>query len=169
GHLLDVARSLQPSRATAWAAIAMARRSDLEGRLASILSSDVKRRSSSRGAAVLAAALAVAAIAPFAAMQAQDSTLPRETEAVIRAANAQKNHELLDHAAAAYTNLAQYDVARQLLENSLAIRQQVSGSQSAAYAAGLVKLGDLAATRRQAGEAEAFYSKAVSLGDRPEV
>ena len=33
GHLLEVARTLQPATATAWAAIAMARRSQLEGRL----------------------------------------------------------------------------------------------------------------------------------------
>src|SRR5262249_28242531 len=37
------------------------------------------------------------------------------------------------------------------------------------YAAGLVKLGDLAVKRRQYGEADQFYAKAVSLGDRAEV
>src|SRR5437763_9170436 len=40
GHLLEVARTLRPVPATAWAAIAMARRSDLEGRLVAILDSD---------------------------------------------------------------------------------------------------------------------------------
>ena len=37
GHLLEIARSMQSEPATAWAAVAMARRSQLEGRLLSIL------------------------------------------------------------------------------------------------------------------------------------
>jgi TonB family protein len=169
GHLLEVARTLQPAPATAWAAIAMARRSQLEGRLVAILDSGVARKPSGRRAPLAAALIAAALIAPFAAMQAQDPAMPAEADATIRAANAQKNHEILDRAAAAYERLSKYDVAQKLLESSLTIREEVSGSGSAAYAAGLVKLGDLAAKRRQTDEAVAFYSKAVSLGDRPEV
>ena len=52
GHLLEVARTLQPAPATAWAAIAMARRSELEGRLVAILDSGVNRRPSGRRAPV---------------------------------------------------------------------------------------------------------------------
>jgi TonB family protein len=169
GHLLEIARTLQPAPATAWAAIAMARRSELEGRLVAILDSHVNRAPSRRRSAFAAAAFAVALAAPFAAMQAQDPTLPPELDATIRAANAQRNHQLLDNAAAAYQKLAKYDVARKLLDQSLAMREQTSGAGSAAYAAGLVKLGDLAVARRQLGEAVAFYTKAVSYGDRPEV
>jgi TonB family protein len=165
-HLLEVARTLQPAPATAWAAIAMARRSQLEGRLIAILDSGVQRRAWGRRAQAAAVAIAIALIAPFAAVQAQDPSIPPETEATIRAANAQKNHEILDRAAAAYEKIAKFDVARALLESSLEIRQQ---SGSAAYAAGLVKLGDLAVKRGQRGEALAFYTKAVSLGDRVEV
>jgi TonB family protein len=169
GHLLEVARTLQPAPATAWAAIAMARRSQLEGRLIAILDSGVARKPSGRGAPAAAAVLAAALIAPFAAVQAQDPTIPPEADATIRAANSQKNHELLDRAAAGYEKLFKFDVAQKLLENSLAIREQVSGPGSAAYVAGLVRLGDLAAKRRQTADAVAFYSKAVSFGDRPEV
>jgi TonB family protein len=111
-------------------------------------------------------AIAIALIAPFAAVRAQDPSVPPEAEATIRAANAQKNHEILDRAAAAYEKVARFDVARALLENSLEIRQQ---SGSAAYAAGLVKLGDLAVRRGQREDARSFYTKAVSLGDRVEV
>ncbi len=71
GHLLEVARTLQSAPATAWAAVAMARRSQLEGRLLAILDSGVKRHVPGRMAALAATLLAIAAVAPFAAMQAQ--------------------------------------------------------------------------------------------------
>jgi TonB family protein len=80
GHLLEVARTMQSAPATAWAAVAMARRSQLEGRLLAILDSGVKRHVPGRMAAVAAALLAIAAVAPFAAMQAQ--TPARQTTAV---------------------------------------------------------------------------------------
>jgi TonB family protein len=71
GHLLEVARTLQSAPATAWAAVAMARRSQLEGRLLAILDSGIKRHVPGRMAALAATLLAVAAVAPFAAMRAQ--------------------------------------------------------------------------------------------------
>jgi TonB family protein len=71
GHLLEVARTMQSAPATAWAAVAMARRSQLEGRLLAILDSGVKRHAPGRMAALAATLLAVAAVAPFAAMRAQ--------------------------------------------------------------------------------------------------
>jgi TonB family protein len=71
GHLLEVARTMQSAPATAWAAVAMARRSQLEGRLLAILDSGVKRHAPGRTAALAATLLAVAAVAPFAAMRAQ--------------------------------------------------------------------------------------------------
>jgi TonB family protein len=144
----------------------MARRSELEGRLVAILDSGVSRRSWGRRAQAASVAVALAIAAPLAMVRAQDPAIPPEAEATVRAANAQNNHEILDRAAAAYEKTARFDVARKLLENSLTIREQ---SGSAAYAAGLVKLGDLAAKRGQPAEADAFYAKAVSLGDRPEV
>ena len=71
GHLLEVARTMQSAPATAWAAVAMARRSQLEGRLLAILDSGVKRHAPGRMAALAATLLAIAAVAPFAAMRAQ--------------------------------------------------------------------------------------------------
>ena len=170
GHLLEVARSLQSARPTAWAAVAMARPSQLEGRLLAILDSKVRRDSAGHARAGLAALLAIVLIAPFAAMRAQDSPkpLPADVDATIRSALAQKNHEILDRAADGFEKLRNYDVAQALLQSSLDIRAQVSGQGSPGYAAGLVKLGDLAVKRRQPEEALAFYTKAVALGDRPE-
>jgi TonB family protein len=164
-HLLEVARTLQPARATAWAAIAMARRSQLEGRLMAILDSGVSRRPWGRKAQAAAVATAIALVAPFAAIRAQAPGVPPEAEAAVRAAMTQKNHEILDHAASAYEKLAKFDAARGLLESSLSIREQQG---TAAYAAGLVKLGELAAKRGQSEEAASFYTKAAGLGDRPE-
>jgi TonB family protein len=182
GHLLEIARAFQPEPATAAAALAMARRSELEGRLVAILDTRVNRRPAGRRAAVFVALAAVTLAAPFAAMVAQDASTPAgvrfrtnvtgqdaDIDATIRAAATQKNHEILDRAAAAYLNLSRFDTAQKLLENSLAIRGETSGATSASYAAGLVKLGDLEVKRHRAEEALAFYTKAVSLGDRPEV
>ncbi len=172
-HLLEVARAMHAAPVNACAAVAMARPSQLEGRLLAILDSRVNR-TPIRGAATPAmiALLAVLLVAPFAAVRAQEQpaqAIPPEIDATIRAANSQKNHEILEHAAAAYEKLQNYDTAHTLLESALTIRGEVSGQQSPDYAAGLVKLGDLEAKRNRSAEAVAFYTKAVNLGDRPEV
>jgi TonB family protein len=171
GHLLEIARSFRGEPATAWAAVAMARRSQLEGRLLSILDSRVSRKAARRASALAAAAIAIALAAPFAAVRAQttQSALPPDVDATIRAAAAQKNHEILDNAAAAFEKVQNYEVAGKLLASSLEIRGAVSGEQSDEYAAGLVKMGDLEAKRsnRIEDRALAYYQKAVALGDRP--
>jgi len=171
GHLLDIARSIGHVPTLVSAAAAMARRSQLEGRLISILDARANRQSPSPRAALAAALLAAALVAPFAALQAQDKPDPAiqpNIDAAIKAATAQQNHEITDAAAAQYIDARKYDAAQQLLENSLAIREQTSGQHSSAYAIGLMKLGDLAARRGKAGDATDFYGKAVALGDTPE-
>jgi TonB family protein len=171
GHLLEVARSLQASPATAWAAVAMARRSQLEGRLMAILDTNVNRNAASRVTPLAAALIAIASVIPLAALHAQDTSraaLPADVDATIRTANAQKNHEILENAAAGFQKVQNFGVAQTLLESALTIRGEVSGQTSPSYAAGLVKLGDLAVARRQTAEADAFYAKALSIGDSPE-
>jgi TonB family protein len=170
GHLLEIARSMQSAPAIGWAAVAMARRSQLEGRLLSILDSGVKRSSPRRAVGWMAALAAIALIAPLAALRAQDTeTVPADVDATIRAAAAQKNHEMLDGAAKAAEAYQKYDLARTLLNSSLEIRGEVAGQQSVEYGLGLVKIGDLERDRRNVDEAKAFYTKAVSvLGNRPE-
>ena len=167
GHLLEVARGLQSAPATAWAGVCMARPSQLEGRLLAILDARVNRKSPGRAAAVLAAALAVAVIAPLAALRAQNAQVPPDVDATIRAANSQKNHEMLERAASAYENLSQYDEARKLREAALAISAEVSGEQGPDYAASLVKLGELAHRQGKHEEGDAYYTKAIALGDSP--
>src|ERR1700691_3145507 len=137
----------------------MARPSQLEGRLMAILDARTNRKSPGPRAAVAAAALAVALVAPFAALQAQDkpdAVIQPAVEATIRAAIDQQNHEILDSAAAAYVKSHKYDAAQELLESSLSIRAQTSGEHSSAYAAGLMKLGDLSAKRGKTADAVDF-------------
>src|SRR5207245_3129280 len=72
GHLLDVARAMQAAPALGWAAVAMARRSQLQGRLLAILDSRVNRNAGGRASALIAVLIAIAIVAPFAAVRAQD-------------------------------------------------------------------------------------------------
>jgi TonB family protein len=170
-HLLELARSMQSAQPVAWAAIAMARPSQLEGRLLAILDARTNRQSPGRRSVLVAALSAVALVAPFAALQAQekvDPVTPPAVDAAIRAANDQKNSDILDSAATAYEATRKYDEAQKLLENSLAIRAQNSGDHSSAYAIGLMKLGDLAVKRGQGSDAMDFYTRAAALGDTPE-
>jgi TonB family protein len=180
-QLLEIARSMQSVPVLVSAAVAMARPSQLEGRLVAILDARVNRKSLSPRAPLAAAALAIGLVAPFAALQAQDkpdvgatirqdkpdAAMP-DVEATIRAAIAQQNHEILDTAAAAYLSARKYDAAQELLESSLTIRANTSGDRSSTYALGLMKLGDLSARRGKSADAIDFYARAVGLGDTPE-
>jgi TonB family protein len=163
GHLLEVARGMRSEPALAWGAVAMARRSQLEGRLVAILDSGVDRKTPGRTAAFGAALLAVAMAAPFAALRAQDQAsapVPSDIEATIRAAQAQKNSEMLVKAAEAFEALRQYDNAKKLLDAAIAIQEQ--GTL-------MVKLADLEEKRGQRKPAEELYARAAQLlGDRPE-
>lgn len=171
GHLLDIARSLQSAPAAGRAAIAMARRSQLEGRLIALLESGVNRNNPRRASAWLAALVALVITVPLAALRAEEGAqvMPADVEATIRAAAAEKNHAMLEDAAQASAAFLKYDLARKLLDSSLAIRAEVAGQQSVEYGMGLVKIGDLERSRRNFDEARNFYTKAVSvLAGRPE-
>ncbi len=134
-----------------------------------ILDSRVDRKPIRSAATPAIAAIAAALlIAPFAAVRAQQPVATPEVDATIRAANSQKNHEILEHAASVYENLHKYDTAQTLLESALKIRGEVAGQQSAEYAAGLVKLGDLALKRNQSDDALEYFTRAMAVGDKPE-
>ena len=170
-HLLEIARSLRSWPTATSTAVAMARGSQLEGRILRILGSRVNRNAPRRAVVALAACLATALLIPFAAVEAQQPTasLAADVDATIRAAVSEKNHEMLESTAKAAEVSRQYDTARRLLDSSLAIRAEVSGQESPEYGIGLVKLGDLERSRNNFPEAEAFYTKAVAvLGNRPE-
>jgi TonB family protein len=171
GHLLEIARALQPAPATAAVALSMARRSQLEGRLMAILDARIPRRQHSRTATLAATVLAIALIAPLAAVRAQsqaEQTVPPDVEATILAANAQRSHEILDRAAITYEQLRKFADAQKLREASLAMAEQIAGQQSAEYATALVNLGDLAVKRHALDEAINYYTQSLAHGDRAE-
>lgn len=72
-HLLEIARSMQSAQTAGTVAVAMARRSQLEGRLMAILDSAVNRRAPGRTAACITATIAALVILPLAALNAQET------------------------------------------------------------------------------------------------
>jgi TonB family protein len=122
----------------------MARRSQLEGRLLAILDSGVERRATGRMTALAATLLAVAALAPFAAMRAEtpaQQTAQPKVEDTVRF-----------RAAAVGASVAQQTMP-----------------PKADDAVGLVELGDQARQQGHIDEAIGYYDQAVAaVGDRPE-
>jgi TonB family protein len=169
GHLLEIARTMQARPASA-AGVAMARRSQLEGRLLAILDGRTARGQQGRAARAAAVVAAIALMAPLAAVRAQSQAEQNapEVESTIAAARAQKNHEILDQAAVSYEQLRKYAEAQKLRQASLEMAERLSGQQSKDYAVALVKLGNLARRRGAYQEATDYYNKALALGDRPE-
>lgn len=138
----------------------------------SILDSRINRRAAGRVAVLAAALLAIALVSPLAALRGQETPstqVPADVEATIRAAQTQKNYEMLDGPAAALITARQYELARKLLQSGAAIRQQVAGDNSVEYGIGVTKLADLQMKQNRFGDAESLYEKAVgAIGDRPE-
>jgi TonB family protein len=169
-HLLEIARGMQIVSALASASVAMARRSELEGRLGAILDSRTNRKAVRRATIMTAIAAAVALIAPFAAVRAQDQApqaIPTDIDATIAAAFAQNNYDMLDKPAEPLEALRQFDSAKKLLDAALTIRQRVYGASSVAYGIGLVKLADLEKKRNQPEQAVPLYSQGIQvMGDR---
>jgi TonB family protein len=168
GHLLEIARTHQAAPAGAAAGIAMARQSQLEGRVTAILDSNVKRGTAGRTALAASVLAALVLAAPLATVRAQsqaEQLPPPDVELAIASANAQKNHELLEQAAGAYEKLRKFPEAQKLREAALAMRKLAGNPQ---YAEGLIRLAELAQKRNAVAEAVELYTQAVQLGDMPE-
>lgn len=69
GHLLDIARRFRSARGSSFAAVAIARRSQLEGRLLAILDPGLSRRELTRTASSLIAFVAIVAVVALSALQ----------------------------------------------------------------------------------------------------
>jgi TonB family protein len=168
GHLLEIARTLQAAPAGASAGIAMARRSQLEGRLVAILDSRVKRGNPGRAALAVTLLAALALAAPLATVRAQsqaEQELPANIDLVIATANARKNHEMLEQTAVAFEKVRKFDEAQKLREAALALRKEAGAAQ---YAEGLVRLADLAKKRNATDAMVNFSVQAIQVGDMPE-
>jgi TonB family protein len=171
GHLLAVARAMRSAPNIGWAAVAMARRSQLENRLAAILDSRIRRNAPGRAWAIAAALAAVALVTPLAAVRAQDSakSASPDVDVAIRLAQSQHNYDMLDKAAETAEQQRDYETAGKLLDTALQIRKDANGFPSAEAAVGLSKLADLASKQGQNQRAEELYSQAAQiLGDRSE-
>ncbi|HEY4363163.1 MAG TPA: TonB family protein [Bryobacteraceae bacterium] len=169
-NLLEIARHFQKAP-LASAAVCMARPAQLEGRLLAILDATTNRSTGNRTFAAANVLVAIALVAPLAALHAQQAA-PKpnpDVDATIRAAQAQQNPDIADQPAQAFADKRDFDTARALLDTAAGIRAGVSGTGSVNYGLGLIKIADLEARRHNTSEAVAFYSKAVQvLGDRPE-
>lgn len=78
--LLDIARAMNNAREQSWAAVPMARRSQLEDRLMAILNANTPRQST-KSRTWIAATIAIALVAPIAAIRAQQPAQPLVTRA----------------------------------------------------------------------------------------
>jgi TonB family protein len=167
-HLLEIARRLSPAAASM--SLAMARPSQLEGRMLAILDSKANRKSAGRRSTLAAAACAIAVLAPLAAVRAQEnSTLPADVQATIRSAQSQRDPAMLDKIASAAENQRNFDVARKVLEAALEIRGEISGKNSAEYGMGLLKLAGLELRQHGLLATASLYSRAAEvLQNRPE-
>ncbi len=148
-HLLEIARTMQVPDRQASAAIAMARPSQLEGRLLAILDSNVDRRGVRRMAPVVAMVAAVILIAPLAAVRAQQTADPavRFRDQVSDAAGLVKQGDL------AVQN-------RQKAEAEQYYAKAVSMSDSPIVAGALMFLGHAAEELNNLSAAEGFYQRA---------
>lgn len=163
-HLLEIASSLRTPQIAGAAAVAMARPSQLEGRLHAILDSSRNRQTTPRAFGLVAALSAVALLLPLASVSAQEGAARAvpEVEATIRSATAQRNFRLVDDAARIAFDSGNLDAARKLLQASLAIRGEVSGQQSGDYAIGLMSLGELERRAGKLSEATALFEQSAS-------
>jgi len=165
-HLLEIARAMRSAPALGAAAVAVARRSQLEGRLLAILDAGRNRRSPGRAGAMAAALICAAVVIPLAALQAQDSSqaLPADIDAAVRAALAQRNQATLESLAKTAEAQRRFDLAEEALVGALGM---TPGPSSLEYGKGLVKL---AQVQQKGGSIQATetYRKAVAvLGSDP--
>ena len=160
--LLDVARSFRPAPATAWAAIAMARPSQLEGRLVAILD-PTARRGTVRVPVVLAtAAVALAVLLPLAAMRPAPQE-PQSPSTTFRAVAMETDCTRLDAEAKVLMRRGQYDDAEKLYRRALELRQQKFGERSPEFARGLQNLAEALRATKQQVEAALLNQRAVEI------
>src|SRR5690242_5250255 len=113
-HLLEIARSLQAPSVFGWAAVAIARRSQMEGRLLAILDTNRNRKVPGFITAIAASVAAIAFVVPLAAMQTHSSRVQTSfllqadagpAAELIRAGDLQREEGKLDAAKALYTKV----------------------------------------------------------------
>jgi TonB family protein len=150
-HLLEIARSMRSPVALNCTGIAMARCSQLEGRLLSILDSSRDRRAPRRAASFVASLVAIGIIAPLAAVRAQNGA------AQVRVLNQNMIgvvSELIQSADTARER-QQYDRAKSLYEKALASLH--NGAQAATV---LIHLGTVELATKNFAQAIGDFEQA---------
>lgn len=162
-HLLETARALTGEMRLG-GAVAMARRSQLEGRLMAILDTNRSRGAASRWAVGITAACAIAVIVPLAGVRAQDdaqSTVVFKTS--VAAAVAQRDTNALENLAGEAASQGHFDVSRQILETTLKIVGETAGTSSPEYGRALLKLASLIEHQSGLKDALPSYTQAAQL------
>jgi TonB family protein len=165
GHLLEVAESLATPATARWAAVCMVTRSQLEGRLASILDAGIDRATARPALALAAFAVALGLVAPLAAMrpQALPPANPAEMETLIRSSLAARDYETLERLAVRLVAQRKFDEANRLGEAALEMRAAAHGPNSAGYTAGLLQQGRVFRLEGNPAAAEAVYRRVLSI------
>jgi hypothetical protein len=164
-QLLEIARGFRAPAAAAWTGLAMARRSQLEGRLLAILDTGRRRAPVSRGAAAVCAALALAVVLPLAAMrpQANPPASPEELKAYNERAQAQGDYQALDRAADALSTRHQYKEAEEAASAAQVIRGKKFGVKSVEYGRGLMRLAGVERQLDKESDTLRFYQQALDI------
>lgn len=118
GHLLEIASSMQSNEALGWAAVPMARRSQLEGRVSAILDPGRDRQTPRRASAIAASLVAILIMAPVAALEARSD--PAQANVVFQASVSAPAAALMKEGDAA-RELQKWDRARAAYVKALAV------------------------------------------------
>jgi TonB family protein len=153
-HLLAVARSMGPSPAVGSAAVAMARRSQLEGRLLAILDAKRDRRSVAGLSLATIVVVAIGLAAPLATLQARSDASEGPVNA--SAANASSFAALIESGDAAREG-------RQFAEAKTRYNKALAAAGSAAdTATALLRLGTVELSMKNGGQAITDFEQAMN-------
>lgn len=148
GHLLEIARTMQAGPAMA---VAMARKSELEGRMVAILDSKLKRDGAGAVAVMAALAVAVCVSAPLAALRAQEKSV------VAGEAQPQSGPQFLSRG-----QMLRREGKREAAEEAFRKALELAGDKPAAVEP-LTALGTMAFIRKDLEAAEQYLDKALLL------
>jgi TonB family protein len=165
GHLLDVAASMTPAPA-GWAGVWMARKSQLEGRLVSILDAKAKRGAVGPAFTAAAALAALLVTMPVAAMRPEPQSAPAtaaEMETLIRNAISARDHAMIEQTMKTLLGQRKFQDAEKLAGAALSIREQKYGPNSAEFAQGLVQQADIQGAAGNKAGVEASYARLATL------
>jgi TonB family protein len=167
GHLLELAATFRAAAGTAAAAVCMARPSELEGRLGSILDAGIRRRTAGPAFAAAVAVAAALVVMPLAAMRPQaESTVPAttaEVDALVRTAVAERDVATLKRLASGLVQQHRYTDAERAVAAGVEVTAARSGKESLEYAGALAAQARLKQLEGKREEARETYQQAQKI------